>query len=214
MNDPLNAEGRWYEILTTLGVPAHYLHDKHGPCPMCGEDRFRWDDRNRRGDYFCNGCGPGNGITLLSKFNNWTKDQACAEVGRLTGTHKEKPLAGNPDPGLSDVKTTGAISNNTSKPRISSRQASSYIRRVSDDQETNRYEMEVAYVLVTYPLPLSIREIARQSNLPKNTARDAIKRLERRGYAEGSRDIPIYQARAADCLLSPGHRLRACPWPS
>ena len=101
MNDPLNAEGRWYEILTTLGVPAHYLHDKHGPCPMCGgKDRFRWDDRNRRGDYFCNGCGPGNGITLLSKFNNWTKEQACAEVGRLTGTHKEKPLAGNPDPGF------------------------------------------------------------------------------------------------------------------
>jgi hypothetical protein len=97
MNDPLNAEGRWYEILTFLGVPAHHLTGKHGPCPMCGgKDRFRWTNKHERGLYICSGCGNGNGITLLMKFKGWDKAGAGAAVGLITGTHKEKPPEGDP----------------------------------------------------------------------------------------------------------------------
>ena len=71
MSDPLEANGRWYEILTSLGVSAHYLQDKHGPCPLCGgKDRFRWDDLEGRGTYICNQCGAGTGVTLVMKFKH------------------------------------------------------------------------------------------------------------------------------------------------
>ena len=93
MNDPLDAVDRWHWILTTLGVPARYLHNKHGPCPMCGgKDRFRWDDLEGRGTYICNQCGAGDGLMLVMGFKRWDKASACAAVGLITGTHKKNPL--------------------------------------------------------------------------------------------------------------------------
>jgi putative DNA primase/helicase len=64
------AVGRWRAILPALGVPAQHLTGKHGPCPCCGgKDRFRWTDRGGNGSYFCNSCGPGDGIDLVMKIN-------------------------------------------------------------------------------------------------------------------------------------------------
>ena len=41
------------------------LSGKHGPCPLCGgRDRFRFDDKDGRGTYFCSGCGAGDGVRL------------------------------------------------------------------------------------------------------------------------------------------------------
>jgi hypothetical protein len=55
------ATGRWREILPQLGVDPWFLVNKQGPCPVCGgKDRFRWDDRDGTGSYFCNQCGPGS----------------------------------------------------------------------------------------------------------------------------------------------------------
>src|SRR5690348_13963485 len=52
------ARGRWREILPCLGVETRYLTNKHGPCPLCGgKDRFRFDDKNGDGTYYCNQCG-------------------------------------------------------------------------------------------------------------------------------------------------------------
>jgi putative DNA primase/helicase len=54
----LDTRHRWLDILTGLGVPAKFLRNKHGPCPMCGgKDRFRFDDKDGKGTFFCNGCG-------------------------------------------------------------------------------------------------------------------------------------------------------------
>lgn len=62
------ARGRWQGILLGLGVDEKALSGKHGPCPVggCGgKDRFRFDDKDGRGTYFCTQCGAGDGIKLV-----------------------------------------------------------------------------------------------------------------------------------------------------
>ena len=63
----------WPEKLEQMGVESAYLRKKHGPCPACGgKDRYRFDNRHKRGDFYCNGCGAGDGIGLLMRVNGWT----------------------------------------------------------------------------------------------------------------------------------------------
>src|SRR5262245_16407636 len=67
----------WATALEHLGVPAAALRRRHGPCPACGgKDRFRYTDRHGHGDFYCNGCGPGDGFTLLQRLHGWTLNEA------------------------------------------------------------------------------------------------------------------------------------------
>lgn len=60
--------GRWRELLIVLGIAETFLRKKSGPCPSCGgRDRFTFDDRTQRGDYFCRGCGAGDGFALVAR---------------------------------------------------------------------------------------------------------------------------------------------------
>lgn len=64
------ARGRWRSLLPSLGVPEKFLSGKHCPCPICGgKDRFRWDDKDGKGTYYCNACGSGTGIDLVMKLH-------------------------------------------------------------------------------------------------------------------------------------------------
>ena len=61
--------GQWSTVLSNYGcqLPAGR---KHGPCPVCGgKDRFRFDDKNGRGTWYCSQCEPssGGGLMLLSR---------------------------------------------------------------------------------------------------------------------------------------------------
>lgn len=86
------ARGRWREILPASGVALRFLINKHGPCPACGgKDRFRFDDKNGEGTFFCSGCGPGVGIILLRRVHGWTHRQACDEVDKIIGTEHKPP---------------------------------------------------------------------------------------------------------------------------
>ncbi len=86
MNTILRARGRWKEILPRLGIDARFLRNRHGPCPLCGgKDRFRFDDRDGDGTYFCNQCGPGSGIMLARKKNGWDHGRALREVDKIIG---------------------------------------------------------------------------------------------------------------------------------
>jgi putative DNA primase/helicase len=80
------ARGRWTEILPLLGVAVTLLRNRHGPCPICGgKDRFRYDDKNGDGTYFCNQCGAGTGIILLRKLHGWDYATACRHIDTIIG---------------------------------------------------------------------------------------------------------------------------------
>jgi putative DNA primase/helicase len=86
------ARGRWREILPQLGVEARFLSGRNGPCPSCGgKDRFRYDDRTKNGDYFCNQCGAGKGIKLTMLVNGWDYRTAAGEIDRVLGYRYKKP---------------------------------------------------------------------------------------------------------------------------
>ncbi len=75
------ASGRWVEILTHFGVAREFLTKRHGPCPACGgKDRFRFDNKNGSGSFFCNQCGAGDGFKLLQVVHGYTASKALHEV--------------------------------------------------------------------------------------------------------------------------------------
>lgn len=80
------AAGRWPGILVALGVDAALLTGKHTACPICGgKDRFRFDDKDGRGTFFCSHCRAGDGFTLLERFKGWDFKTAAREVEQLVG---------------------------------------------------------------------------------------------------------------------------------
>lgn len=83
--------GRWESILTSLGVAGEFLSKKHGPCPICaqGKDRFRFDNKDGRGTWYCSHCQAGDGFSLLRKINGWSFAEAAREVERVLGVSKQ-----------------------------------------------------------------------------------------------------------------------------
>ena len=115
------AQGRWVEILSTVGgVPVSYLDNKHKPCPSCqdGDDRFRFDDIDGNGTWFCSHCGGkdgfgggGTGMSLLMRVRNWDFKEAARAVEDYLGVSRPtrsktvtpkpiKPPAGTQPPNL------------------------------------------------------------------------------------------------------------------
>jgi putative DNA primase/helicase len=65
------ARNRWRSILPALGIDEAALTGNHTACPMCGgEDRFRFDNNDGAGTYYCNGCGAGTGYKLVMGFHS------------------------------------------------------------------------------------------------------------------------------------------------
>lgn len=86
------AYGKWPSILSALGVDKAFLRDVHGPCPMCGgRDRFRFDDKEGRGTWFCSHCGSGDGFRLLMQHNGWTFFEAARQVESIAGNYDPEP---------------------------------------------------------------------------------------------------------------------------
>src|ERR1700723_3302683 len=80
------ARHRWRELLPQLGVETRFLTNKHGPCPLCGgRDRYRFDDKDGTGSYFCGQCGAGSGIILVRKLKGWDHKTACDEIDKIVG---------------------------------------------------------------------------------------------------------------------------------
>lgn len=80
------AAGKWPGILVALGVDEKFLSRKHGACPFCGgTDRFRFDDKEGTGSFFCSQCGPGAGMEFLIRLFGWSFKDAAANVDRVVG---------------------------------------------------------------------------------------------------------------------------------
>ncbi|EGS9087907.1 toprim domain-containing protein [Salmonella enterica] len=82
--------GHWPRILPALGVKV--IKNRHQSCPVCGgSDRFRFDDKEGRGTWFCNQCGAGDGLKLVEKVFGVTPSEAAGKVNAVTG--KLPPVA-------------------------------------------------------------------------------------------------------------------------
>ncbi|EPR0417523.1 primase-helicase zinc-binding domain-containing protein [Enterobacter hormaechei] len=76
--------GHWPRILPALGVKV--IKNRHQACPVCGgSDRFRFDDKEGRGTWFCNQCGAGDGLKLVEKVFGMNASEAAGKVNAVTG---------------------------------------------------------------------------------------------------------------------------------
>ena len=76
--------GHWPHILPALGVKV--IKNRHQACPVCGgSDRFRFDDREGRGTWYCNQCGAGDGLKLVEKVFGMNASEAAGKVNAVTG---------------------------------------------------------------------------------------------------------------------------------
>lgn len=76
--------GHWPRILPALGVKV--IKNRHQACPVCGgSDRFRFDDKEGRGTWFCNQCGAGDGLKLIEKVFDVSVSEAAQKVNAVTG---------------------------------------------------------------------------------------------------------------------------------
>jgi putative DNA primase/helicase len=87
----LSIGSAWPAILEQLGIEGKYLRNKHGPCPVCGgKDRYRFDNKHARGGFYCNGCGAGDGFTLLQRVHGWDFKTTRARVIEAAGLGRER----------------------------------------------------------------------------------------------------------------------------
>lgn len=95
--------GRWPDLLMQLaGLTSDQLTDAHQPCPLCGgEDRYRFDDLNGTGSWYCNQCGGkdhtgggGNGMDMLMRRTGLTYPEACKRIEQHLNIKPEPPTKG------------------------------------------------------------------------------------------------------------------------
>lgn len=80
------ANGKWRGILKHFGLSDNQLRNVHQSCPLCGgTDRYRYDDKDGSGSYYCSGCGAGNGFDLLMKFSGMDFKTAAKKVDEIVG---------------------------------------------------------------------------------------------------------------------------------
>jgi len=100
------ARGRWPDLLQQLGgLTPEQLTDKHQPCPLCGgKDRYRFDDQDGSGSWFCNQCGGkactgggGNGMDLLMRRMGWSFTEAAKRIEQHLSLMPEPPIDGAED---------------------------------------------------------------------------------------------------------------------
>jgi putative DNA primase/helicase len=87
------AKGKWQGILTALGFDNDIMNGKHQPCPSCGGvDRFRWDDKDGNGTFYCSQCGAGDGVTLVMRVKDWDFRHAALEIEKAAGFIKPQEI--------------------------------------------------------------------------------------------------------------------------
>ena len=99
------ARGHWPAILSRLAIDVPSSPKKHGPCPVCGgTDRFRCDDKDGSGSWFCNQCTPqaGDGFRLVQNVRGCNFHEALLLVADALGEHPIFPAVPTPKPARSN----------------------------------------------------------------------------------------------------------------
>lgn len=100
-------KGRWRDVLIAAGIDEEFLTGKHTPCPVCGgKDRFRFDDKEGEGTWFCNQCQPqaGDGFSLLQKKFGYNFGEILEEVEEILWNLSNTPTKSMPYKKLPDPK--------------------------------------------------------------------------------------------------------------
>lgn len=86
--------GNWPHVLPKLGIDSCYLTGKHTSCPICknGKDKFRFDDKDGNGTFYCNDCGAGGGFKLLELMHGWDFKTSAKEIDRVIGTVSSRAI--------------------------------------------------------------------------------------------------------------------------
>lgn len=88
------ARGKWRAILSSHRIDVPATAKQHGPCPTCGgKDRFRFDDEDGHGSWFCNQCTPqaGDGFTLVMNVRRCSFQMALELVSGVLGIAPTDP---------------------------------------------------------------------------------------------------------------------------
>lgn len=84
--------GKWRGVYEVLGITVPKDSKTHGPCPCCGGiDRFRMDDKDGRGTWFCNNCGSSDGWALIQLKFGWSFIESVGKVADIVGTVEFEP---------------------------------------------------------------------------------------------------------------------------
>nr|EDZ37993.1 MAG: DNA primase [Leptospirillum sp. Group II '5-way CG'] len=108
----------WSSIFASFEIDVPANPRRHGPCPVCGgKDRFRFDDRNGSGSWFCNqgdlhplGKQAGDGFALVADFFNIGYREAATKVREVSGEPVRSTDRKNPRPLTLDKQNQEKIS--------------------------------------------------------------------------------------------------------
>jgi putative DNA primase/helicase len=89
-----DARNYWHSILPQLGIPEACLKNRGGPCPICrtGDDRFRFDNKEGRGTWYCehHTKPSGDGLELVQLVLGCSFPEALTVVANvLYGTESD-----------------------------------------------------------------------------------------------------------------------------
>lgn len=89
------AIGKWPGIFAELGIDVG--NGKHKSCPVCGgKDRYRFDDKDGKGTWYCNNCQAGDGWKLVQNVLGIGFKEAMEQVAPILGKVEEgKQINGN-----------------------------------------------------------------------------------------------------------------------
>ncbi|HGJ5880550.1 MAG TPA: primase-helicase zinc-binding domain-containing protein, partial [Arsenophonus nasoniae] len=84
------AKNQWEYVLNQLNISTNR---KESPCPACGGNtRYRFDDLEGRGTYFCSHCGAGDGLGIVMKVAKLNAQEAAKMIVDVLGLQQEKPM--------------------------------------------------------------------------------------------------------------------------
>lgn len=104
------ARGKWVGILRHFGVDDRFLQNRHGACPLCGgNDRYRFDDKDGAGTYYCSKCGAGDGMRLALEWTGREFADVAREIDQIVGNIDQVNFQPNkPDPRIRLQEIAGA----------------------------------------------------------------------------------------------------------